>query len=461
MNLDLANDFWRCAPDTFAQKMSDGKWVPYRHLLFLSKLLTRAVLHQEKPARIVISTPPQHGKTEFIFWFVSWYLNLFPENSVIWTSYSEDHAVKYSERMRALFDHPLSITKVNRSIRSTPTYWETTEGGEQKFVGMTGALTGGGFNLGIIDDPIKNEKEARNPRIMANHTEWFRKTFYTRARGNAPIIVIQTRWTQDDLAGFLIKKHIDDWVYINLPALAHEEDPLGRLPGEALCPELHSQKKLEAIKADDEDTFNPLYDGNPTPKAGLIWKKRYFNEYIDAGLPPRFDEIILSLDATFDDDGTDPDEVCFLILGRLNQKVYVLDMICEVMDFADTIKTLKILLRKWPSVVTKLIEKKANGSAIRSTLSKQVDGIVMVSPLGSKIERAEACLPFLKAGLIYKPSDDEAHPWVKKFMSQITSFPRARRDDIVDALSQGVIFLLVENEEKLNTTEILKNAIIL
>lgn len=454
-SVDLSKPLWRLDPLTYAVKLSmesDSPFRPYRfHQFLMAKLLETLY----KPsARIIISAPPQHGKTECLFWFVTWFLDLFPHKSVIWTSYDQDLAVKYGSRIRDVFiDNPLSNTEVNKKKRGS-NYWETTKGGEERFVSMGGGITGSGGDLIIVDDPVKDGKVYLNPKTIKDQINWMNKVLLTRTRGHAPIIIVQTRWHEEDLAGYLLENSKYEWEFINLKAIAEEDDPIGRQVGEALCQERQPLEVLKMKQAEDPVTFSCMYQGNPIPSEGGIWPKRLWQRWIPAMIPLRWQEKIISIDATFDDTEK-ADDCAFHVWGRSGQSLFLLDAIAEKMDFDESLTTTKLLLARHPDTHAVLIEKKANGPAIKSLLKKNFQNIVMVEPLGNKIERAEACKPFLKAGLVHIPMEKSTN-WDEKFIDQVTRFPRGKNDDHVDAASQAILYLQDVVEKKaINVTHTL------
>ena len=384
---------------------------------------------------LVLSIPPQHGKSYTITETLpSWYLINNPEKRVIEISYSEDFAQLFGRRNRAKLDEFGGYFGV--SLASTPnsnTEFETTAGGGMISRGVTSGVTGRPCNLMIIDDPIKNRLEADSEtyrdRIWA---EW-QDSFKSRLAAGAKVILIQTRWHEDDLAGRIIAREKNVTV-INLPCEAEANDPLGRKPGEALCPEIGKDNEwLRDFKSSYEDgsrSWQALYQGHPTEEAGNILKREWW-QYYDT-LPEKIPRIVISVDATFKD-GDDSDYVAISVWGKLGADIYLMDMVREHLDFVKTVSELKRLVELYPEYNAIYIEDKANGSAIISYLRHEIPKIIKINPEGGKVARVNAISGVIEAGNVWLPKNAS---WLQAFLNECAAFPRGVHDDMVDSMSQ-------------------------
>jgi hypothetical protein len=141
--------------------------------------------------------------------------------------------------------------------------------------GIGGPITGRGGHVIIIDDPVKNWEQAMSESFRKKSIEWFNSTLYTRCEPGASIIVLMTLWHQEDLAGYLLSQHSDNWEEIRFPAIAEDNDILGRLPGQALCPERYDEAVLEGIRASlGSRMFASLYQQRPSAEEGNIFKRQ-------------------------------------------------------------------------------------------------------------------------------------------------------------------------------------------
>ena len=255
-----------------------------------------------------------------------------------------------------------------------------------------------------------------------------------------------TRWHEDDLVGRLLKKEADEikagthegerWTVINFPAVAEEDDYLGRKPGEALWPEFgFDVQRLRQIKSDvGSYVFNALYQQRPTAAEGAMIKRNWWKYYETDPEYMQFDEIIQSWDCTFkDSDGSD--FVVGQVWGRKGADKYLLDQIRERMDINQTMDAIRNMTNKWPKARLKLIEDKANGPAIIQMLNKKIGGLVPINPKDSKMARVSTIVPDIEAGNAYLPANK---PWVQDFVEECASFPKGANDDMVDAMSQAL-----------------------
>lgn len=215
--------------------------------------------------------------------FSAYYLHRNPHHFVGINSYSADLAYTLSRAARENF---IQCGGVVKDDVAAVKHWETNQGGGLWAAGVGGSITGKGFHLGIIDDPLKNAEEAASEVIREKHKEWYSSTFYTRQEPGAAIVIIQTRWHEDDLTGWLLSEEIEgdqpeNWHVVCLPAIAEEQQHFPdtceveadkRQEGEALCPERYDEAKLSSIKARiGEYHFGALYQQRPSAKQGLFF----------------------------------------------------------------------------------------------------------------------------------------------------------------------------------------------
>ena len=253
----------------------------WRHLAYLQYQLDRVTDGEIK--RLMIQMPPRHGKSETAtIRYPVYRLNMDPELRVVVGAYNATLAGKFSRKARRIAQHAgLALSDERRAVED----WETTAGGGMRAVGVGGGITGQGGDLIIIDDPVKNREEAESEVYREKVWSWYTDDLYTRLEPGGALIVIMTRWHMDDLAGrILAGEAAHKWTVVNLPALALENDPLGRRPGEALCPERYDEAALQAIKTEGQMTeyaFAALYQQDPRPRDGNMFLRAKV-EIVDA-----------------------------------------------------------------------------------------------------------------------------------------------------------------------------------
>jgi hypothetical protein len=249
--------------------------------------------------RLVISIPPQEGKTTLTRWLITWLLVQDPDRRVVFVSFAQTLARQTGREVRnKLTTHPELSLPVDRSHRDA-TDWgiEGKEGGLYS-VGIGGALTGRPADIMIIDDPLRGQADADSDITRENLHEWWSSTSRTRLNTGSPVLIIQTRWHEDDLAGRMIEA---GWPHINIPALAdgHTEDALDREAGEWLTSARgRSVKDWESTRRDvGERTFAALYQGRPAPLEGGIFKYEWFERWrYPAEEGPKLSQVVVGVD---------------------------------------------------------------------------------------------------------------------------------------------------------------------
>lgn len=438
--------------------------MPYGHLLVLNRKLID--IAAGRLFRLMVFMPPQHGKSEMISrFFPAWYLGTFPDRRVILASYEADFASTWGRKARDLLEeHGPSFFGIQVSHSSSAaSRWDIERhSGGMVTAGARGAITGKGANLFIIDDPVKNHEQAVSPLYQERNYDWYRSVARTRLRKGAAVIVVMTRWHENDLAGKLLQDAESDgekWDVLKLSALAKENDPLGRKEGEALCPELHDKEYLQETRR-SIGTFwwSALYDQEPSPDEGGIFKRWWWKFWQPAGaslppvpikdkdgkvieiepvtLPGKFDMQAQSWDMAFKDTQSSA-YVVGQVWGKVGADKYLLDQDREKRDFVSTMAAVVSLTVKFPKAKHKWIEDKANGPAVISALQKEIAGLIAIEPHGSKVARAYAVSPQVESGNVYLPHPAVA-PWVWDFIKECLAFPNASYSDQVDAMTQAL-----------------------
>ena len=283
----------------FPDNATKSEYKPSFHHQIIANSLEQ--LHEGFISRLILTCPPRHGKTQLAtIGFVAWYMGNNPNKSVIVGTYNSEFAEDLGRQVRDFvqsktFQQIFPGVELKLDSRASDRL-KTVQGGQAVFVGRGGAVTGRGGDLLIIDDPLKDADEAASPTIRQKMWEWFNKTFMTRGMTDkVRVMLIQTRWHEDDLIGRLTDETNPDyqereaalWTKIDMPALCTDPDtdPLGREFGDALWPQRFSEIYLNGIRTRDPLGFSALYQCRPAPPEGILFTKDCLNTYSRGELP--------------------------------------------------------------------------------------------------------------------------------------------------------------------------------
>ena len=413
-------------------------------------------VQEKRSPRLIITMPPRHGKSQLVSkHFSAWCFGINPKINIISASYSDSLAKRVSKDVQRIISSEEFIeifpktsfrnrVKGDKSTQTSTLFEIPVFGGSFRSAGIGSGITGMGCDILNIDDPFKDRKEADSPTIRERVWDWYASTAYTRLSPGGGVIVTVTRWHEDDLVGRLLKKMQtggDKWTIINYPAIA-EHDENKRKEGEPLHPSRFSLEALENIKRNiGEYEWSALYQQHPTPRSGGLFKRHWVLRYKET--PKVFDRLIQSWDLTFKAEQTG-DFVAGVVIGQIGNKFYILNVVHERMDFVSTIYAIIRINEKYPDCQAKVIEDKANGSAVIATLKSKIPGIIPFNPRSNKEQRANSIAPLFEAGNVYFP---ESAPWLIDLEKEMFSFPSAEHDDQVDAITQGLLYL-TQNEKK-------------
>jgi predicted phage terminase large subunit-like protein len=296
--------------------------------------------------------------------------------------------------------------------------------------------------MGIVDDPTKNIAEANSQTLQRHLWEWFRSTFLTRLEPEGCIIVVQTRWSSNDLIGYLLREHGDQWAEIRLPAIAEEGDILGREPGEPLCPDRYDVDALNEKKEHlGPQLFSAMYQQNPTSSGVEIFKRSWW-QYFSPELLPTDLTIIQSWDCGYEKTAGSSYTVCVTI-GRTESEFYILDVYRERLDFPELIRAVEGQYNHFrPAWV--LVESHAAGISLGQVFKERRSIPLKSNSTGnkSKRERAYEVTHLVECGKVFL---DRNASWIEVFLEELTEFPSHRYSDQVDAFTQGLHFLYRTN----------------
>jgi len=441
-------------PATLAERLTKDQAEPYKaaaHHHHLAKAYMEAM--EASPGYLLVSMPPQHGKTELVCWTILWAWTKNPKLRIMYGSYNADRAEDISKKLRRMVnqygpDLGLQIDPNNRGVKS----WSLISGGVAYFIGLQGGATGYTVDLSIIDDPFKGHEDAESQKVRDTVYDTYNSAFLTRKTDNYTAIIIQTRWNKDDLCGRLeaeAKAGVGrSYKVVNIPAEAEENDPLGRKPGEWLWPSKFSDAHYLEFKFGAASTrwiWNSLYQGHPTLQEGNIVKKVDFRFYTAKECPTEFDRIIQSMDPTFTAKAKS-DFVALQVWGQKGPNFYCLDGLKQRLEFGQAETAILVNKMKYKTMVATLIENSASGPALEQVLRKRIPGVILIGTKGKdKRTRLLAVEPLVRAHNVYFPANEDgiSPPWAVSIIDEVCDYDEgAAHDDQVDAFTQALKFLM-------------------
>ena len=438
------------SPADFATELSNGQWLPYRHLRYTSDAIV-GMIEDDDCDLLVVEQSVRHGKTELCSrWTPGWFICKH-RGRVLLTSYEADFAATHGRRAREIVaeNGERFGVEINDQSRAANRWELVGADGGMGTAGAGGPITGKGGDLLIVDDPIKNHEEANSPIMREKLWEWWQSTFLTRREPGAKVIVIMSRWHEDDLVGRILTQPPEGMRVkrLRLPAIAEDDDPIGRRPGEALCPERYDDQALAGIRSDvGPATWASLYQQRPTPVGGGMFKRDWFQYWSSTQVgDERFyrlgshhvsaDELwtFSTMDVAYVRNkrsdytviatwGVAPTDPASLILLDLERKRV------EHADHAP------LVLKTWqnhrPAWVG--IEKQNATLSLFDEVQRQGVVVRWLKPDKNKIARAETAAGLMEAGRVWLP---EHADWLPDFQDEVLTFPVAKHDDMVDVLA--------------------------
>jgi predicted phage terminase large subunit-like protein len=409
------------------------------HRLLLAELEALAAGQVD---RLMVLMPPGSGKSTYTsVIFPAWWLARYPSSSVIAASHTASLAEHFSRQVRALVSNDISsLSSLLLSNNRAAGRWRLSTGGQFFATGLRGSIAGRRADLIVIDDPVKSQVEADSPAARELAWNWYRFDLITRLTPGGRIVLVMTRWHEDDLGGRLLNHDGPQWRVLRLPALAETNDPLQRPLGAALWPEWEDapalMRKREVV---GERAWNALFQQSPRPQEGGLFK---VDRILILDMPPDPGNSrqvrAWDLAATLKGDDNNPDwSVGLKLLRDSDGRFVVLDVVrlrgtawqveCALVDTAR---------RDGPNVLVSLPQDPGSaGKVVASHYVAKLAGFQTVVSVetGSKIARATPVAAQMEAGNIAIVRAG----WNVAFTEELRDFPQGRKDDQVDALSRA------------------------
>ena len=421
-----------------------------QHTIFICNKLQEAI--EEKGAkRLIVTMPPQHSKSYTITeTFPSFFLGRNPTKNVIGVGYSDDFAEKFGRRNKEkIKDFGAEIFDVHLSSKQAHKDWELEQGGGMISSGVGGQITGKRADLMIIDDPIKNRKEANSKRYRDTLWEEWESTLSTRLAEDAIVILVLTRWHEDDLAGRFLERFGDDWELLNFPALSEdkEKDLLHRPEDTALWEDQYSTEYLKKRRKElSAKAWNSLYMGSPNIEEGNQFKStyfRYFRENDDRNAfileRPEGKKVVLkercvcfqTVDSSFKVKTRNDYTVISTWYLTPNNDLLLYDVYRDKISVPDLWATLSNVMDRFnPSKV--FVEDRASGTGLIQTAKREGRPVIPIPAESDKITRSFNISTFYENRAVYHKAETS---WAADYEDELNTFPEGTNDDQVDTAS--------------------------
>lgn len=416
-----------------------------------------------KHPRLMIMAPPRSGKSElFSRRFPAWVFGKNPELQIIAASYSADLSSRMNRDVQRIIDDPIYrrifpkttlngkniVTMSGTALRNSEIFEIVGHSGAYRSAGVGGGITGMGADIAIIDDPVKDAKEANSPTIREAVWDWYTTTLYTRLSPNSGILLGMTRWHEDDLCGRLIEAmrgEGEQWRIVRFPAIAEENEEYRR-EGEALHPERYDAEKLNSVRrAVGSHTWNALYQQRPTSKGGQLLRGEWLPRY---SVLPAMKTVAIYADTALKTKEANDFSVLLLAGVAINGGMYVLDVLRGKWEGYELERKAIDFWQKHSSVKPSymMIEDKASGTGLIQSLKRQQKiPVKATSPTRDKFTRVIEVQGYFESGYVNVP---ENSLWVSDFVMELEAFTANdahKHDDQVDTVVMAVNDLLVKH----------------
>ncbi len=407
------------------------------HKLLISKL---EAVERGDIKRLMVFMPPGSAKSSYAsVLFPAWYMARNPRKSIIAASHTADLAEAFSRKVQSTVREHTDLLGYNMTNEAA-NLWLTDNDCQYKAAGVGGPVTGFRADIALIDDPVKSRADAESNTYREKAYNWFKADISTRLKPGAPCVVIQTRWHEDDLSGRLLQDNPEGWEVLSLPALAIENDPLGRAPGQPLWADDSYGYGAELVRIQNDtgerDWFS-LYQQSPRPITGSIFKTQMITaiEAAPAGLHPVRAWDLASTAAT----GTrDPDWTVGVLMAKTPAGTYVILDVVRLRGGPEETENAIISTATRDGRRVPVLLPQDPGQAGKSQvayLTRKLAGYTVKSgtETGDKATRAMPFASQVNVGNVSMVSG----PWNKAFLDELAMFPSGSKDDQVDALSRA------------------------
>jgi predicted phage terminase large subunit-like protein len=396
--------------------------------------------------RLTVSIAPRHGKSQMVsIFFIAWYLGHHPDHKIMLVSHTTDLAVDFGRKVRNLiatdeYQNIFPNTTLAKDSKSAGR-WNTNQGGEFFACGVGSALAGRGANLLVIDD-AHSEQDVLNGNfeIFEKAYQWYAYGARTRLMPAGAVVIVGTRWHQDDLIGRVVKdmskdEDADQYTVVEFPAMMEVDQPDGTTQNKALWPEFFDLKALMRTKASmPVFQWNAQFQQDPTGEEGALVKREWWGLWLKDD-PPKCDYVIMTLDAAQETHNR-ADYTAITTWGvffnddsGLNE-IILLNAIKERYEFPELKAKALLEYGEWEPD-SFIVEKKSAGAALYQELRRMGIPVSEFTPhrgSGDKTARLNSVTDIVKSGLCWVPRTR----WAEELVDEVASFPFGSNDDLVD-----------------------------
>ena len=417
------------------------KYKPNWHHYVIARYLEDAALGKIK--RLILLVPPRYGKSELSsIRLPAWYLGRYPDKKVILASYSDWFSLQFGKHARNACQaemHRIIFPQSRvRKDSSSGALWELVAGGRFVAVGRGGAVTGHGAHLLILDDLIKNVQEAYSENVRNTVWDWYKTTLFTRLEKDASIVIVNTRWHEDDLIGRILEHEGEKWTVLKMPAIADKDysyDEYFYKEGDTLWADKYPLEAVLETKGVMGSHFDPIYQQEPQPDNGVIFKRDQWRKFFTPPHNPKW--IIQSWDTGFKT-GQDNSYSACTTWVETDAGYYLVHAWWDKLTFPELKSACVDLYEKFrPNEV--LIEDKASGQSLIQELTQNTKvPVKSVKPSGDKAARAHFVTPLFETGSVYIL---EGEQWSQDVIDSAAKFPKTKNTDVVDSVTQALEYL--------------------
>ena len=421
------------------------EFIAGRHHRIIAEKLERVARGELK--RLIINMAPRHTKSEFAsFLFPAWFMGRQPNKKIIQATHTTELAVNFGRKTKNLIESDTYkdiFPEVKLAADSKASgRWDTNKGGMYYAVGVGSNLAGRGGDLVIIDDP-HSEQTAMSNTGFEDAWDWYTGGPRQRLQPGGSIVLVQTRWSEKDMTGQLIKamskdEKADQWEVVELPAIFDEGTP-----DEVPCwPEFWSLHDLSAVRASiPPSKWNAQYQQNPTGEENAIIKREWWRRW-ERGSVPQLQYVIQSYDTAFSKRETADFSaittwgVFYPNEGGSGPNLILLDSKKGRWDFPE-LKAVALEQWKYWDPDTVIVEAKASGMPLTHELRNQGIPVVNFTPSrgNDKVTRVHSVSPLFEAGMVWAPDET----WADELIEEVAAFPNGEHDDLVDSMTQALM----------------------